>query len=76
MARKSPSTGGRQPEHRARIVELAVDLFDGDRAAAHRWLKWPARAFGGQTPWDVAETEKGSREVENLIGRLNHGVFN
>jgi uncharacterized protein (DUF2384 family) len=29
----------------------------------------------GETPLERAETEVGAREVENLIGRLEHGVY-
>jgi uncharacterized protein (DUF2384 family) len=33
------------------------------------------RALGGRSPLDFAQTEPGAREVENVIGRLEHGVF-
>lgn len=44
-------------------------------ANAREWLKLPARFFGGRTPLDVARTEFGTREVEALLGRIEHGVF-
>lgn len=59
----------------ARLFRLAVGLYDGDESAARTWLTTPARALDGQTPLDYAETEAGAREVENLIGRLEHGVY-
>ncbi|HEX6987121.1 MAG TPA: antitoxin Xre/MbcA/ParS toxin-binding domain-containing protein, partial [Planctomycetaceae bacterium] len=59
----------------SRVYEAALDLFEGDRDAAKRWLESPARALGGQTPLEAAETEIGAREVDHLIGRLEHGVF-
>lgn len=59
----------------ARLFRLAVDLYDGDESAARTWLAAPARALGGQTPLDFADTEAGAREVETLIGRLEHGVY-
>ena len=31
--------------------------------------------FGGETPMQHAKTEKGAREVEDLIGRIRNGVF-
>jgi putative toxin-antitoxin system antitoxin component (TIGR02293 family) len=57
------------------MFEKAVDLFEGNTDAARRWLQHPARALGRITPLAAAETEVGAREVEDLIGRLNHGVF-
>ena len=59
----------------SRVVDLAVDLFEGDVAATRRWLSTPKRALGGATPLDYARTEVGAREVERLIGRLEHGVY-
>jgi putative toxin-antitoxin system antitoxin component (TIGR02293 family) len=59
----------------ARLYRLARDLYDGDETAARNWLTRPARALDGQTPLDYADTEVGAREVENLIGRLEHGVY-
>ena len=59
----------------ARLFRLAVELHDGDEAAARAWLNKPARALDGETPLDHADTEAGAREVEQLIGRLEHGVY-
>lgn len=59
----------------SRIFEHAVGLFTGDVAGAVAWLRAPRPALGGHTPLDYAATEVGAREVENLIGQLEHGVF-
>ncbi len=59
----------------ARLYWQAVAFFDGDRAAARAWLARPARGLGGNSPLNYAETELGAREVEDLIGRLEHGVY-
>jgi putative toxin-antitoxin system antitoxin component (TIGR02293 family) len=59
----------------ARLFQLVLDLFEGDRVAARRWLASPQRALGGRTPLAFARTETGAREVERLVGRLEHGVF-
>lgn len=58
----------------ARLYWMAVDYF-GDAATARDWLARPARGFGGRSPLEFAETELGAREVEDLIGRLEHGVY-
>ena len=57
------------------IFEDAVDLFEGDVAAAVNWLSTPRKALGDRAPLAYARTEPGAREVENLIGRLEHGIF-
>jgi len=58
----------------ARILNAAFGLFESYEKAAN-WLKRPAIAFHGETPLDYADTEIGAREVEALIGRIEHGVF-
>lgn len=58
-----------------RIFQLAVDLFEGDKKHAVQWLKEPNRGLANRTPLDFTKTEIGARMVENLIGRLEHGVF-
>lgn len=59
----------------ARVVEAAVELFEGDRAAAVHWLQSPRAALRGRTPLSMTRTEVGATEVLHLIGRLEHGVF-
>ena len=59
----------------SRLFARAKDLFDGDQEAAREWLMTPQRALGGAIPLDIAKTEVGAREVEQIIGRLEHGVF-
>jgi putative toxin-antitoxin system antitoxin component (TIGR02293 family) len=73
--------GRLQPEESERLVRAsrifddAVMLFEGDKVAALNWLRLPALALAGRKPIEFARSEVGAREVENLIGRLEHGVF-
>jgi putative toxin-antitoxin system antitoxin component (TIGR02293 family) len=59
----------------SRLFEKAIDLFEGDRTAAVKWMSTPRAALDTQTPLEYSRTEVGAREVEDLIGRLEHGVF-
>lgn len=58
----------------ARLLGQAVQLF-GSLKDARRWLKAPQRGLGGAVPLDFAQTETGAREVENLLGRIDYGVY-
>jgi len=58
----------------SRLVGLALQLFEGDLEEMRAWLTTPHSALAGQAPLDFATTEIGAREVENLIGRIQHGV--
>ena len=57
------------------VFEKAVELFEGDVRRAVAWLVNPKKALGNQSPLEYSRTELGAREVEDLIGRLEHGVF-
>lgn len=59
----------------ARLLSQASELFENDKAKTLQWLNSPNRGLGGRTPLHMAQTETGLREVENLIGRLENGVF-
>jgi len=59
----------------SRLFAQALELFEGSRDAATGWLVAAQSALGDAAPLDLARTEVGSREVERLIARLEHGVF-
>ena len=59
----------------SRLFAQALELFEGDRDAALGWLMAAQSALGHAIPLHLARTEVGSREVERLITRLEHGVF-
>lgn len=58
----------------ARLYTIAADVLE-DGPAAAGWLKSPQRALGGAIPLELAQTDVGSRLVEALLGRMEHGVF-
>ena len=59
----------------ARAYRTVLQLFEGDKEAARSWLHEPAKAFGGDTPLYHLNTEAGADEVQDLVGRLEHGVI-
>ena len=59
----------------SRLIALTISLFGGRIDSAARWFTSPNRALAMRSPIDMASTEVGSREVEDLIGRLEHGVY-
>jgi len=58
----------------ARLLGKAVKVF-GDIEDAKQWLKSAQFGLGGAVPLDYAKTEIGAREVENLLGRIEYGVY-
>jgi putative toxin-antitoxin system antitoxin component (TIGR02293 family) len=57
-----------------RIYTRAVDVL-ADEDKAKSWLNRSLRVLDNQRPLTVAATEPGAREVEHVLGRLEHGVF-
>lgn len=58
----------------ARIFGLAVGLFEGNVDSAKAWFERPQRGLGNVSPATAVRTDIGAREIERLIGRLEHGV--
>jgi len=59
----------------SRVFARSIELFEGDVESARSWLMRPVLALGGAVPFEMVKTEVGAREVENLITRLEHGIF-
>jgi len=58
----------------SRLLRHALDVF-GDLDKARAWLKHPQYGLAGAVPLDYAETEVGAREVDDLLGRIDYGVY-
>ena len=54
-------------------VHVAEETF-GSQEKAARWLRRPTVALDGEAPLDLLDTSEGSRAVETLLGRIDHGL--
>ena len=57
-----------------RIIARAEEAL-GDREKAHRWLRKANRALSGQRPIDLLDSDAGTRMVERILGRIEHGIY-
>src|SRR6185312_10201546 len=57
-----------------RIAAHADRVF-GDPAKGHRWLRKAKRALGGETPLAFLASEAGARTVEEMLYRIEYGIF-
>jgi putative toxin-antitoxin system antitoxin component (TIGR02293 family) len=57
-----------------RLLKKAEDVF-GDAKSAREWLTHKQLGLGGAVPIEFAKSEIGAREVENLLGRIEYGVY-
>lgn len=58
----------------ANLYAIAAEVLEDDEAAVG-WLQAPQEALGGAIPLELAATDVGTRAVEELLGRMEHGVY-
>jgi putative toxin-antitoxin system antitoxin component (TIGR02293 family) len=57
----------------ARVVAAAEETF-GSQEKAARWLRRPTTALDDEAPLSLLDTSEGSRQVEQLLGMIDHGL--
>lgn len=58
----------------ARVGVLAAAVLGSDEKAA-AWLRRPNRALEGRAPLELLDSDLGAGQVEDLLGRIEHGIF-
>jgi putative toxin-antitoxin system antitoxin component (TIGR02293 family) len=58
----------------ARVVARAAEVLGNDERAG-AWLRGSVRALGGIRPLDLLDTDLGAQQVEQVLGRIEHGVY-
>ena len=56
----------------ARVGAQAVATL-GSEEKAVQWLRRPNRALGKRVPLDLIDSDIGTRQVEEVLGRIEHG---
>ncbi len=51
-----------------------LELFEGDRAIADRWLSSPIRALGNHSPISLMGTKAGLEKIRNLVRKWEEGA--
>ncbi len=57
----------------AQVLARAEDVLGAEEKAV-RWLCAPNRALDGAAPLDLMDTDFGTRSVEAVLGRIEHGL--
>lgn len=65
-----------QSDRLARVLRVYARAEEaiGDVSRASRWLHKENRALGGKRPVDLLGTDAGTRAVERVLGRIEHGI--
>jgi putative toxin-antitoxin system antitoxin component (TIGR02293 family) len=72
--------GTLDPQESDRVYRLARAVAQaakslGSLENARAWLKAPNRALAGEVPLGLLDTDIGARQVEEILLRLDHGIF-
>ncbi|NET29279.1 antitoxin Xre/MbcA/ParS toxin-binding domain-containing protein [Okeania sp. SIO1I7] len=58
----------------ARIFAQTLDIFENVEIARD-WLKKSNRALGGKTPLELLDTDAGTQQVDELLNKIEYGVY-
>ena len=80
-ARRSEGGGGAlsaaESDRLARLARILVRAEQalGDEEKARRWLTRENRALGDAQPLALLDSDAGAEAVEQVLGRIEHGVY-
>lgn len=57
-----------------RVYDHAVKVF-GEAERALLWLNRPKHRFNERTPVQMLQTDLGGRQVEEMLGQIEYGIF-
>lgn len=57
-----------------RLADHGTDVFE-DQGKFNRWLRRPLPLLGGQSPLELLDTASGFQVVDELLGRIEYGVY-
>ena len=58
----------------SRVFDHASDVFDNDQDAV-AWFSMPNHALSGATPLSLMDTDAGVHQVDDVLTRIEFGVF-
>jgi putative toxin-antitoxin system antitoxin component (TIGR02293 family) len=61
--------------YRVAYITLVASEVLGSIEKARSWLRSENRALGGHPPLLLLDTEVGERRVEDLLNRINYGIY-
>jgi uncharacterized protein (DUF2384 family) len=56
------------------VLQAGISCF-GSASTLALWLCAPAVGLGGKVPLQIMRTAKGRKDVVNLLGRIDYGVY-
>ena len=57
------------------IIQHGLRVYGGDLLALQEWLRYPLAELDGRTPLQTLTTIAGFTKVDDVLGRIEHGIF-
>lgn len=57
------------------VFEHGLRVYGGDDLALRDWLRYPLGELDGRTPLQTLTTIAGFTQVDDVLGRIEHGIF-
>lgn len=58
----------------ANLLQHGLDVFDEDAQTLAEWLRSPIRELNTQSPLSLLDTTTGFGLVDDVLGRIEHGI--
>ena len=56
------------------LIQRALTIL-GSPHELSRWMQTAVPSLNGQTPYSMLQTEEGQKQVETVLGRIEHGIY-
>ena len=56
------------------LLHHGLDVFDGEAETLTNWLRNPIRELNSQSPLHLLDTTTGFGLVDDVLGRIEHGI--
>lgn len=57
------------------VIEHGLRVYGGNESALRDWLRYPLGELDGRTPLETLTTIAGFSQVDDVLGRIEHGIF-
>lgn len=57
------------------IIQHGLRVYGGEEPAFQDWLRYPLGELDGRTPLQTLTTIAGFTQVDDVLGRIEHGIF-
>ena len=62
-------------ERIARVYGLMLRVWDGEEDSARCFMQTKHRLLDNRSPFEASLSELGARQVEDILGRIEYGIF-